>query len=111
MKMDSDWKHITSDLKDHEKSVNHKECFTKWMDLATRRKKNEIVNECNFKKIKLEVIYWQNIKRIILVKGNVQVIDLLREKIPNGCHIFKIVRQLYSLNSSINLPYYLLAYC
>ncbi|XP_065658996.1 zinc finger MYM-type protein 1-like [Hydra vulgaris] len=64
----SDWKHITSDLKDHEKSVNLKEYFKKWMDLATRMKKNETVNECNLKKIKLEVEYRQNIlKRIISV--------------------------------------------
>ncbi|XP_065650771.1 zinc finger MYM-type protein 1-like [Hydra vulgaris] len=64
----SDWKHITSNLKDHEKSVNHKECFIKWMDLAARMKKNETVNECNLKKIKLEVESWQNIlKRIISV--------------------------------------------
>ena len=41
----------SSDLKDHEKSVNQKECFIKWMDLATRMKKNESVNECNLKKI------------------------------------------------------------
>ncbi|XP_065642994.1 zinc finger MYM-type protein 1-like [Hydra vulgaris] len=61
-------KHIISDLKDHEKSVNYKECFIKWMDLAARIKKNETVNECNLKKIKLEVEYWQNIlKRIISV--------------------------------------------
>ncbi|XP_065653087.1 uncharacterized protein LOC136080398 [Hydra vulgaris] len=38
--------HITTD----EKSVNHKECFIKWMDLAARMKKNETVDECNLKK-------------------------------------------------------------
>ncbi|XP_065645817.1 uncharacterized protein LOC136076271 [Hydra vulgaris] len=63
-----DWKHIASDLKDHEKSVNHKECFIKCMDSTARMKKNETINECNLKKIKLEVEYWQNIlKRIISV--------------------------------------------
>ena len=57
-----------SDLKDHENSVNHKECFIKWMDLATRIKKNETVNECSLKKIKLGVEYWQYLlKRIISV--------------------------------------------
>ncbi|XP_065650541.1 uncharacterized protein LOC136078684 [Hydra vulgaris] len=64
----SDWKHITSNLKDHEKSVNHKAWYIKWMDLAARMKKNETVNKWNLKKIKLEVEYWQNIlKRIISV--------------------------------------------
>ena len=47
----SDWKHITSDLKDHEKSLR-----SDVIDLATRMKKNETVNEYNLKKkIKLEV--------------------------------------------------------
>ncbi|XP_065662859.1 zinc finger MYM-type protein 5-like [Hydra vulgaris] len=41
----SDWKYITLDLKDHGKSVNHKECFIKWMNLAARMKENETVNE------------------------------------------------------------------
>ncbi|KAL6495855.1 hypothetical protein OROGR_030418 [Orobanche gracilis] len=64
----NDWKNIYSRLNEHEKSNDHLNCLTDWMEAETRLRKKMTIDSSNEKVIEKEKMFWGEVlKRIMCV--------------------------------------------
>nr|XP_047144742.1 zinc finger MYM-type protein 1-like [Hydra vulgaris] len=62
----NDWRHISRILKRHEKSLDHFNCYSKWVDLKNRFQKGTLIDKILDKNLIKEVEHWDNVMRRLI---------------------------------------------